>query len=187
MPDPGDIAQERLRLQLLVLGCQAGDEAAFARLFGLFGPRTLGYLRGLVGDDAEDVQQEVWLSVYRNLGGLANPGAFRTWLFQTTRHRALDFLRRRRREVRLLEETAAELAAAGDTHEEGPDEGIGTVDVEAIAAGLPPVLREVLVLRHVNDLSYAEMALVLGCAVGTVRSRLHAARARARQLMGNSR
>jgi DNA-directed RNA polymerase specialized sigma24 family protein len=38
-----------------------------------------------------DVQQEVWLTVYRRIGGLSDPRAFRTWLFQTTRHRAIDF------------------------------------------------------------------------------------------------
>ena len=99
MPEPEDLASERLRLHLLVLRCQAGDEQAFTSLFNRFSSRTLAYLRGLVGDDADDVQQDVWLAVYRNLRTVANPGAFRTWLFQTTRHRALDLLRKRRREV----------------------------------------------------------------------------------------
>ncbi|MEP6574093.1 MAG: sigma factor, partial [Gemmatimonadota bacterium] len=93
---PGDNTED-LRLYLLVLRCQAGDEQAFARLFAWFGPRTLVLLRGMVNDEAEDVQQEVWLSVYRQLSTLSNPRAFRTWLFRTTRHRAIDCLRRQRR------------------------------------------------------------------------------------------
>lgn len=190
MPDPGPHAGDRLRLHLLVLGCQAGDERAFTRLFERFAPRTLGYLRGLVGDDADDVQQEVWLSVYRNLGTLANPGAFRTWLFQTTRHRALDFLRRRRRETRLMEETAAELAV--ESGAENPGDGsdlpaMEGLDVAAIADELPTVQREVLLLRYANDLSYAEIALVTGCSIGTVKSRLHNARRRVQAIIQGNR
>ncbi len=181
MPEEGPVADERLRLHLLVLGAQAGDERAFGRLFERFSRRTLGYLRNLVGDDAEDVQQEVWLSVYRNLRGLANPGAFRTWLFQVTRHRAMDLVRRRTRERRVVEEMAG--GAGGD---EGEIDVTG-VDLEAIAGKLPPVLGEVLVLRYGNDLSLAEIALVTGCAVGTVKSRLFEARRRAGEIIGNAR
>jgi RNA polymerase sigma-70 factor (ECF subfamily) len=65
-----------LQLHVLVLRCQAGDENAFAQLFDRFASRTLAHLRSFVGDDAEDVQQEVWLTVYRSLRGLSNPGAF---------------------------------------------------------------------------------------------------------------
>ena len=93
-PAPRD---DEKRLFLLVLRCQAGDETAFSRLMTWFGGRTLAHLRGLVGDEAEDVQQDVWLTVYTRIGALSNPRAFRTWLFQTTRHRAIDFLRSRKR------------------------------------------------------------------------------------------
>jgi len=71
-------AADDLRLCLLVLRCQAGDEQAFAQLFERSGPRTLAHLQGLIGRDAEDVQQDVWLTVYRSLSTLAHPGAFRT-------------------------------------------------------------------------------------------------------------
>ena len=100
-----------LALRLLVLRCQAGDDAAFANLMSAFEGRTLGYLRGIVGDDAEDAQQEVWLAVYRHLRDLADPGAFRTWLFRTTRHRAIDFLRRRKREHELIDDVPVDTVA----------------------------------------------------------------------------
>ena len=100
------VEAETLSMHLLVLRCQAGDAQAFRRVMEQFSDKTLGYLRGLVGDDAEDVHQDVWLLVYRSIGGLANPAAFRTWLFQTTRHRALDFLRRRKRYRELLDDFA---------------------------------------------------------------------------------
>ena len=106
--DPQRSQTEKVLLHLLVVRCQAGDEDAFARLLRRFGPRTLRYLERLVGDEAEDVHQEVWLAVYRRIGQLATPAAFVTWLFSVTRHRAVDHLRRRRRARELVDDVAAE-------------------------------------------------------------------------------
>ncbi len=164
---------DAVRLQLLVVRCQAGDERAFGRLMATFGDRTLRYLRQLVGDAADDVQQEVWLTVYRNIHHLVNPAAFRTWLFRTTRHRAIDCLRRQRLEQRLFVDLdqPGVLATAGTT-EPAPS----LADLDAAMSMLSPLHREVLLLRYHDDLSYADIALVIGCPVGTVRSRLHHAR-----------
>lgn len=164
------------RLFLLVLRCQAGDETAFSRLIEWFGARTLAHLRGLLGDDADDVQQEVWLAVYTRIGALSNPRAFRTWLFQTTRHQAIDFLRGRKRERELLEEAGREIDLA-----HAPDEPIGSLNQSSMAAALKelsPAQREVLVLRYQEDMTYAQIAVIVGCSIGTVRSRLHHAKQR---------
>ncbi|HUF52915.1 MAG TPA: sigma-70 family RNA polymerase sigma factor [Dehalococcoidia bacterium] len=165
-----------LALQLLVLRCQTGDERAFERLLEQFGDRTHRYLRGLVGDAADDVQQEVWLSVYRGIASLAAPHAFRTWLFRTTRHRALDYLRSCKREEELLVD--ADVDSVQDV--------VHALDVEPAVTALAwerldqlsPAHREVLLLRYRDDMSYEQIALVTGCTVGTVRSRLHYAKQR---------
>jgi RNA polymerase sigma-70 factor (ECF subfamily) len=167
-------SREEPALYLLVLRCQTGDASAFARLMEQFGGRTLAHLRRILGDDAEDVQQEVWLAVYRNLSGLSNPGAFRTWLFQTTRHRAIDFLRARKRQQELVDDSARE--AAGETVRDMPYAAFNQSEVMPAMQALSPILREVLLLRYDEGLSYAEAAVVLGCSVGTVRSRLHHAK-----------
>lgn len=165
-----------LALQLLVLRCQAGDERAFERLLEQFGDRTLRYLRGLVGDAAEDVQQEVWLAVYRGVRTLAAPHAFRTWLFRTTRNRALDFLRRQKREWELLDD--ADVDAIGNAAAApSPDTEMADAALDSLDA-LAPAHREVLLLRYRDDMSYEQIALVIGCSVGTVRSRLHYAKQR---------
>ena len=185
MTEQRPVEAHALSLHLLVLRCQAGDERAFAQLMDTFGSRTLAYLRGLVGEDADDVQQDVWLSVYRGLRGLANPGAFRTWLFQTTRHRAVDFLRRRRREQELLEDVASEIVVDGGASV-GDDDSPGEFDASQLDAALmaiPPPQREVVLLRYRDDLSYNEIALVVGCPVGTVRTRLHHAKRRLQELL----
>jgi RNA polymerase sigma factor (sigma-70 family) len=112
-----------------------------------FGNKTLGYLRGLLGDDAEDVQQEVWLSVYRGLGGLTNPGAFRTWLYRTTRHRAVDFLRKRKRERELADDIANETVEADDS----ADDSVGRLhgsELESALMAIPPPQREVMLTKQ---------------------------------------
>ena len=184
--DPQRSQTEKLLLHLLVVRCQAGDEDSFARLLDRFGPRTLRYLERLVGDEAEDVHQEVWLGVYRRIGQLATPAAFVTWLFSVTRHRAVDHLRRRRRARELVDDVAAEGIIHDEPAMNETDEALRGHDREdamelpgAIAA-LPPVHREVLLLRYQEELSYAEMAAVIGCSIGTVKSRLHHAKRRLR-------
>lgn len=180
-------ADEELRLHLLVLRCQAGDERAFATLFETFGERTHRYLRGLLGDDADDAQQEVWISVYRAIATLANPRAFRTWLFSTTRRRALDQLRKRRREAELLVDPSDGVDVA-----DVPDEtmersfGRGTEELERVLAGLPPPQREVLLLRFQDDLSHAEIAVIVGCPVGTVKTRIHHAKRKLQESLARS-
>ena len=174
-PEPGP----DLRLRLLVLRSQTGDERAFAQLMTEFQSRTLRYLRGMVGDAAEDVQQEVWLSVYRRISTLANPGAFRTWLFRTTRHRALDFLRSHQRERELIAEWPEDVLETGGPQIEDDRTGITQMMLAALGS-LPAPQREVLQLRYLDELSYGEIAIVVGCSVGTVRSRLHYAKHRLR-------
>ncbi|MGH7668650.1 MAG: RNA polymerase sigma factor [Gemmatimonadaceae bacterium] len=178
MTDSPSDGREALRLHLLVLRCQAGDERAFARLIDRYADRTLRYLGGLVGDGAEDVNQEVWLTVYRRIATLTDPRRFRTWLYRTTRHHAIDFLRAQRRERDLFDDAgeAEDLPAAAGALDPAPD--LPTLD--ALLRDLAPMHREVLLLRYRDELSYAEIAIVAGCSVGTVRSRLHYATRRLR-------
>ena len=174
MPEPPSPPDDETRLYLLVLRCQSGDELAFGRLFEWFGARTLAHLRRLVGDDGEDVQQEVWLTVYRTLRTLHNPRAFRTWLFQTTRRRAIDFLRAKRRDQELREEAVREMPTST-----WPEDRLSTLDESSMAGAveaLVPIHREVLLLRFQEGMSYGEIAIIAGCSIGTVRSRLHNAK-----------
>lgn len=179
----GPLKEGALRDHLLVLRCQAGDEDAFLTLYHRFGPRTKRYLAGLVGEaDAEDAQQEVWMTVYRRVAGLANPGAFRTWLFQLTRNRGLDQLRRRSRQ-----EQVASLATAADPPAQSAAEPAAAVldraEVDAAMASLSPAHQEVMTLFYWEDMTYQEIALVTSEPVGTVRSRLHHARAQVRRVL----
>lgn len=166
---------DRKALALLVLRAQAGDERAFAQLYAAFRERTWRYLRGLVEEEAEDVLQEVWLAIYRGLGHLAEPGAFGTWVYRVTRHRAVDALRRRQRMSRLFVEAEGAEQVVDPTTDE---ELVGEAWSAEMLQDLPVLQREVVLLRYRDELSYAEIATIVGCPVGTVRSRLFVARQR---------
>jgi RNA polymerase sigma-70 factor (ECF subfamily) len=131
----------------------------------------------MVGEDAEDVQQEVWLGVYRQLCHLADVRAFRTWLYRLTRHRAIDYLRRRQRELEWLG-IEEELEAVPDPTSLPEAEQPDWERIDGVLAQLPAVQREVFLLRFRDDLHYEEIAAVVGCSIGTVRSRLFYARQR---------
>ena len=160
-----------------MLRCQAGDEKAFADLLHRFGPRTLRYLEGLLDPEtAQDVHQEVWLTVYRRISDLSNPGGFRTWIFRITRHRAIDFLRREQRESELLEEVAREAPEFSGGPAEPPISTLDNPELKTAMARLSPAQRDVLQLRFWENMPYEEIALILGCPLGTVRSRIHYAK-----------
>lgn len=161
---------------LLVLRAQTGSRAALAELIRRHDARLRFYLRRLLGaapGDADDLRQETWLTVVRKLHTLEDPGAFKAWLYTVARRHGLSWFRRRLREVPLDE------AALEPPSTEERDEALPAAEVAAIYAAverLPAGQREILSLRFLSELSYQELAQVLGCPVGTVRSRLHSAK-----------
>jgi len=166
---------DRIYERVLVLRCQAGDEAAFAELVARYAPRLRYYLRRLLDGEPDDVMQEVWLDVFRGLPRLADAGAFPAWLYRVARDRALRSLRGRR-PVALPD---------GDWPDE-PDEGLAAEDAAAVHAAmaeLPPEQREVLVLRFVEEMPYDDIARVIDAPLGTVRSRLHYAKLALRRVL----
>lgn len=181
MPAPSD---DPILEHLLVLRAQVGDEQAFTRLFDRHGDRMLYYLRRLVGPaDAEDALQEVWLVIHRKLGGLADASAFRPWIYQVARRLALARSRKQRRALEV--EAAAEvIAAPGEALDVG--DALAALDVAAVHAALlrlPALHREALTLRLLEELSYDEIAAVVGCSPGTVRSRIHYGRKALQELL----
>ena len=166
--------------QLLVIRSQSGDPTAFAELVDRFGPRLRYFLGKLLGepDRVDDALQEVWLDVFQGLPRLAAPKAFRAWLFRIAHDRACRILRKRHPDIPLPDESL--LAGCPEEPKFYPDEA---VLVHAALDRLTPEHREVLVLRFLEDMSYEEIAGVVGCPLGTVRSRLHHARKTLRTLL----
>ncbi|MFF5963847.1 RNA polymerase sigma factor [Streptomyces collinus] len=158
-----------------VAKAQQGDEAAFAVAYRFVQPGLLGYLRGLVGDDAEDVASDAWLEIARDLGRFRGDGAgFRGWTATIARHRALDHLRRQRVRPRssALEQDVLELPGPQSTH----DQALETLSTERalqLVRGLPRDQAEAVLLRVVVGLDGPAAARVLGKRPGAVRTAAH--------------
>jgi RNA polymerase sigma-70 factor (ECF subfamily) len=159
----------------VVLAAVEGNEAAFVRLYREVQPGLLRYLRGLVGEDAEDVASEAWLHIARDLRSYRGEGAgFRGWAATIARNRALDLLRRQRR--RPSELTAIEYfdELAGVENTEG--RAIQAAEMRAVIdwiARLPRDQAEAILLRVVMGLDAESAGRVVGKRAGAVRTAAH--------------
>lgn len=154
---------------------QEGDETAFAVAYRLVQPALLGYLRGLVGDEAEDVASDAWLEIARDLGRFKGDGAgFRGWTATIARHRALDHLRRKkvRPQGTTLEQDVLELPGPHNTHEQVL-ESMSTEQALSLVRALPRDQAEAVLLRVVMGLDGPAAARVLGKRPGAVRTAAH--------------
>lgn len=158
-----------------VARAQDGDEAAFAVAYRIVQPGLLGYLRGLVGDEAEDVASDAWLEIARDLGRFKGDGAgFRGWTATIARHRALDHLRRQRVRPRAggSEQEVLDLPSPHNTHEQAL-ESLSTERALELVRGLPRDQAEAVLMRVVIGLDGPAAARVLGKRPGAVRTAAH--------------
>lgn len=171
----------------LVSRSQEGDQAAFAELVERYHKKVynLAYRMLGHGEDARDLTQEVFLKAYFALPDFRGDCTFATWLYRITTNLCLDSLRRRREQVAFsldepLQTEKGTLARQLQADEEGPEAIVERREfqflVQQLIATLPPEQRLVLILRELQGLSYEEIALIMQCSLGTVKSRLSRAR-----------
>ena len=174
---------EQLIQGTLVVRCQLGERGALEELF-LRHNRALGYYlrRMLNRDDVADLQQEVWLAVIRRIGQLRSPEAFVVWLYQIARRKAVTRLAARR----MASLDADEMTNDIPDDSQPPFSPSDAARIHEEIGKLSEKHREVLLLRFMEDLSYDEMAQIIGCTAGTVRSRLHYAKVALRTRLENS-
>ena len=179
--------------QGLVRRAQAGDHEAFAALVERTQAKVYNLALRLSGsaEDAADLTQEAYLNAWRGLSSFQGESAFSTWLYRLTTNVCIDFLRRERRRQAIagavsLDDNEVDYANLVPDRAPSPHEILeGRELTAAISSGLRQLSdehRQVLVLREVTGLSYAEIAAVLGLEEGTVKSRI----ARARLALRNS-
>lgn len=178
-----ELRVDNLSERLLVLRCQTGDAAAYRELIRLFGPRLRYFLAKIAAspDRAEDLAQEVWLDVLRQLPRLQNSAAFKTWLYKIAYGKAMLDLRRRGRLPR-AEADSEQLEQVEDPSEND----FSSEDVARVHLAidrLRPSLRDVIVLRFMEELTYDEIGLIVQCPVGTVRSRIYYAKQQLRRIL----
>jgi len=133
--------------------------------------------RQTAGRDVDDLHQETWLRVVRAAGRFDPTKRFSTWLFRIAINCCRDWQRRRPDEP-VDPATTEPIDPASD-----PATSVdAATDAARLLAALPEGQREVIVLRHLHDLSEADVASILDVPIGTVKSRLHNAMTRLRAL-----
>ena len=133
--------------------------------------------------DAEDLTQEVFVRVFRNLPNYT-PGSFEGWLYRITVNLFLDRVRRRRG-VRLVPLADTLQAFAGPPPDQDFEDRTFEPDVRSALDALPPGYLAAIVLHDVDGLTYEEIAALLCIKYGTVASRLHRARAQLRTALAH--
>lgn len=160
----------------LVEAVRQGNGQAMRELYRAHHRRIYGLALRLTGNvgDAEDVVQETFLRAWRKLDRFRGESSFGTWLYRIAVNLCRDLARKRK---------PTESDAEGATAIE-PGDVLAREQLQTALAGLPHGYREVVVLHDVLDLAHAEIADVLGIAVGTSKSQLHKARVQLRKNLG---
>jgi len=182
----------------LVASLRGGSEGAYEQLLARFQQPVYTLAFRLLNDPSEacDVVQEVFLKVFRNVGSFRGQSSLKTWIYRITVNEAHNarrwFFRHRRREVEL----DTEPEDARGWKEVIPDGSRSPFDVafdreqhvmiEAALERINPIFREAVVLRDITDLSYEEIAEILGVSLGTVKSRILRGRDALRQQLAGS-
>lgn len=165
----------------IVQRCRHGDQMAFEALYQQYAQKALrtAFLMTYCPSLAEDAVQETFVQVWRSIHELRDAHAFRAWFYRILIHRIRRLGKRDGRNPPLPLEAAA---YHRDSRTLEPEEQVerdeGLRRVRAAIALLPEPHRFTLILRYYSELSEAEVANALGIPAGTVKSRLHVARAR---------
>ena len=180
--------------QELVARARRGDESAFEALVTENEKRIYNLCRRLTGnqEDAAELTQEAFLNAWRGLGRFQGESSFSTWLYRLATNACIDFLRKEKRRQSLSmtvslddEEEARQVELPDERY--APEGALERAEARrAVAEGLERLTlehRQVLVLREIHGLSYAEIGQVLGLEEGTVKSRIARARGALRKVL----
>lgn len=173
----------------LIVAAVAGRSESFEELVRRYQRPITGYVFRIVGEyeASLDVTQEVFIKVYNSLAKYSSEYKFSTWLYRIAHNAAVDHLRRNTVSKQSLEAENADgtfelqlesrLASPEQDHERSQWRS----EIEVVVEQLPAAYKELIVLRHGQDMSYDEIAVVTGLPLGTVKNRLF----RAREMMRN--
>lgn len=178
---------EKKKEAALIALCKKGDVDAFEELISQHQTKVLNTAFAMLGnrEDAYDAAQEVFLKVFNSIDKFCGQSSFSTWLYRVTINVCLDELRKRKRHSEGVVSISAD--EAGDFGElqiadtgAGPPELIELTEVRQTVLkaiqSLDEQHRTVIILRELYGLNYKQIADILSCSLGTVKSRISRAR-----------
>lgn len=173
----------------LVASAVAGQEGGFEELVRRYQRPISAYVYRMVGDydAALDLTQEIFIKVYGSLARYRSEFKFSTWIYKIAHNCAIDHLRRHNgREQSLLAGVEGDsyelpLESGRLSPEQESERKERRLEIESVVRALPAAYRELIILRHSQDLTYEEIVEVTGLPLGTVKNRLFRARDMMRQ------
>lgn len=161
---------------ILVQRCLDGDSRAFNDLMNKYQRQVFSLIFRLVKRpaDAEDILQDTFIKAYRSLSAYDARYSLLTWLFKIAHNTSIDFLRANKDETVTIhdEENPIELEDTSPSLEEKMEQLSGKELIKRMVDSVPAPYREVLILRHQQELSYEEIAEAIQIPMGTVKVRL---------------
>ena len=166
-----------------------GDQEAFRQLVETSQAPAYRLALRMCGGDAalaEDAAQEAFLAAWRGLPRFRGDSRFSTWLYRLTTNAAIDWLRREKRHRGMDDVTELELPDDGPGPQDQAEQAEAQQTVRRALSRLSEEHRQVLLLRYMQELDYAEIAAALEISEGTVKSRISRAKMRLRELLDGS-
>ena len=174
----------------LIVKAIGGREDGFEELVRRYQRPIVGYIYRMLSDyDASlDVSQEVFIKVYKSLDKYSSEYKFSTWLYRIAHNATIDHIRRNSQNLQSLETESEDgayqmqLESSAPTPEQNQERREWKSEIESVVKCLPSAYRELIVLRHNQELSYDEIAEVTNLPLGTVKNRLFRAREMMREI-----
>jgi RNA polymerase sigma-70 factor (ECF subfamily) len=174
----------------LVANAAVGGDGSFEELVRRYQRPISAYVYRMVGDydAALDLTQEIFIKVYGSLSRYRPEFKFSTWIYKIAHNSAVDHLRRNAGRERSLvsgpegDHYDLPVPSGKLSPEQESEREERRVEIESVVRALPAAYRELIILRHSQDLTYEEIVAVTGLPLGTVKNRLFRAREMMRQL-----
>jgi RNA polymerase sigma-70 factor (ECF subfamily) len=167
----------------IVERCLQGDDAAWEAVVNSYAKRiyNLSYRYTYRRDEAEDLTQDIFIRVYQNLKSFrSESGSFQSWIMKIGRNLIIDHYRRTRRFQQSAGTEEMEAMNLKDDRLPNPQRGVEQSEAAMFLReglqGLSPELKEAIILRDLEDMSYQDITDLLGIPEGTVKSRINRAR-----------
>ena len=175
----------------LIASAIRGREDGFEELVKRYQRSITAYIYRMLNnyDASLDVTQEVFIKVYKSLDKYRSEYKFSTWLYRIAHNATIDYIRRNSTFQQSLEQENGEgvyqlqIECPNPTPEENRERSEWRSEIEAVVKCLPTVYRELILLRHSQELSYDEIAEVMELPLGTVKNRLFRAREMMREML----
>ncbi len=174
----------------LITSAIRGREDGFEELVRRYQRPITAYIYRMLNnyDASLDVTQEVFIKVYKSLDKYSSDYKFSTWLYRIAHNAAIDHIRRNSNYQQSLEVENADgtyqiqIECPNPTPEENRERSEWRTEIEAVVKCLPQTYRELIVLRHTQEMSYDEIAEITQLPLGTVKNRLFRAREMMREI-----